>query len=167
MATHVLEPSAAPDVRPRRRGLPGPAPRPAAERFARHCEVLPNGCKRWLGGSVFSLSGGGAGLARPQVAAYRLLTGEGPRVGSPVIATCGYEACVEGTHLRRSRRGEFGRLSPEAIVAAVRAGETYEAIGVRAGLSRQRIHQVVRHYMVACQACAGTGKVLPTATPPA
>lgn len=113
------------------------------------------------------MSGGASGVARPQVAAYRLLTGEGPRSGSQVIATCGYEDCVEGTHLRRLRRGEFGRISPEAIVAAVRAGETYEAIGVRVGLSRQRIHQVVRHHLVPCPTCAGVGKVLPPAAPTA
>ncbi len=161
MATHVTDASARPQV-------PGRRPLSPLDRFERYCEALPNGCKRWHGGGTFSLSGGQEGHCRPQVAAYRLYHGliKVP-YGQQVLATCGYEACVEATHLAK----RVGTRQPHAasaertadILESVRRGETYEAIGARYLLSRQRIEQVVRGLMVKCPTCDGCGKVLPPA----
>ena len=76
----------------------------------------------------------------------------------PARGGCGAEGVVESARLRRGlSRGCIGcawrhRASPPreasprdaAIVAARRAGETLQAIADRHGLTRQRVHAIVR-----------------------
>lgn len=161
MAISRTAPSAGNGTRPTRPGIPGAAPRPAADRFAALSQALPNGCRRWLGGGGFTLSSATGDTARPQIAAYRLHTGAPKSPGFRVIAVCGFDACVEGAHLRRRPIRWDAAEQNAAILAAVRAGETYSAIGARYALSHQRIHQIVKALLVPCVACGGVGKVLP------
>jgi hypothetical protein len=130
------------------------------QRFLELSEPAPNGCRVWLGARTFQL----VGPQRPQIAAYCLHhRAFGVGKNRRIITTCGFEACVEGAHLDLvlPHGVAIATLAArlQAMVDAVVAGETYESIGQRFFISKQRVEQIVRPFLAVCPTCDGAGRV--------